>query len=141
MAVNTNNVSNAGLVMPDYKSSTTVKTASNDMGKDAFLKLLAAQARSQDPMSPTDNTQQIAQLAQFSSLEQMQNVAAELKLLRSSTATDNAIALVGREVTYIKADGTQATGTVGKVNMTTGGPLLTVGDAGEVKLDSVVEVR
>ena len=47
-------------------------TRKNDsLGKDAFLQLLVTQLRHQDPLSPDDNTQYIAQLAQFSSLEQM----------------------------------------------------------------------
>ena len=44
------------------------------MGKDAFMKLLVNQIRNQDPMAPTDNQAFIAQLAQFSSLEQMQTM-------------------------------------------------------------------
>jgi len=44
------------------------------MGKDAFLKLLVTQLENQDPLKPTDNTEFVAQLAQFSSLEGIQNL-------------------------------------------------------------------
>jgi len=47
---------------------------SDIMGKDSFLQLLVTQLKNQDPLQPMDNTQFVAQLAQFSSLEQVQNL-------------------------------------------------------------------
>ena len=64
------------------------------MDKDAFLQLLVAQMKYQDPLEPTSNTEYISQYAQFSQVEQMQNMAA-------STDLSRATALVGQEV-YIK---------------------------------------
>ena len=49
-------------------------TRNNDLDKDAFLRLLVTQLRSQDPLSPMEDREFIAQMAQFSSLEQMQNL-------------------------------------------------------------------
>ena len=46
----------------------------SELGKDAFLQLLVAQMKYQDPLNPTSDTEYIAQLAQFSQLEQMQNL-------------------------------------------------------------------
>jgi flagellar basal-body rod modification protein FlgD len=51
------------------------QTVKNALGKDDFLKLLVMQMQYQDPLQPMDNTQFVAQLAQFSALEQMTNVA------------------------------------------------------------------
>ncbi len=68
--------------------------ASNDMDKDAFLQLLVAQMKYQDPLQPTSNTEYISQYAQFSQVEQLQNMAASTDLARASS-------LVGQEV-YIK---------------------------------------
>ena len=69
----------------------------NDMDKDAFLQLLVAQMKYQDPLQPTSNTEYISQYAQFSQVEQMQNMAGSMDLQRASQ-------LVGKEV-YIKTTG------------------------------------
>lgn len=66
----------------------------NSMDKDAFLQLLVAQMQYQDPLEPTSNTEYISQYAQFSQVEQMQNMAATSELARATS-------LVGQEV-YIK---------------------------------------
>lgn len=59
---------------------TALKTgANNELGKDAFLQILVAQLANQDPLSPTSDTEFIAQMAQFSSLEQMQNMNASMQ--------------------------------------------------------------
>lgn len=69
----------------------------NGMDKDAFLQLLVAQMQYQDPLEPTSNTEYISQYAQFSQVEQMQNMAATTELARATS-------LVGQEV-YIKTVG------------------------------------
>lgn len=69
-------------------------TDNNGMDKDAFLQLLVAQMQYQDPLEPTSNTEYISQYAQFSQVEQMQNMAATSELARATS-------LVGQEV-YIK---------------------------------------
>ena len=51
-----------------------VGTRNNDLDKDAFLRLLTTQLANQDPLNPIEDREFIAQLAQFSSLEQMQNL-------------------------------------------------------------------
>lgn len=75
-------------------SKTKEASASNGMDKDAFLQLLVAQMKYQDPMEPTSNTEYIAQYAQFSQVEQIQNMSASMDLQRASQ-------LVGQQV-YIK---------------------------------------
>ena len=69
------------------------KTAEKSSGldKDAFLQLLVAQMKYQDPLEPTDNTEYVSQLATFSQLEEMQNMTAGMSLQRAS-------GLVGEEV-------------------------------------------
>src|SRR5438874_406051 len=78
-------------------------TGSNKMGKDEFLKILMAQLSNQDPASPADTGQFVAQLAQFSALEQSQNMNTNLEnlLVAQASATQNsAINLVGKDILY-----------------------------------------
>lgn len=86
------------------------KTNTSGMDKESFLQLLVAQMKYQDPLEPTSNTEYIAQYAQFSQVEQLQNMAASTDLSRASS-------LVGKHV-YVKT--TDASGatveTYGKVD-------------------------
>lgn len=66
-------------------------TSSSSLDKDAFLQLLVAQMKYQDPLEPTENTEYISQLATFSQLEEMQNMTSSVNLQRASS-------LVGQEV-------------------------------------------
>lgn len=72
-------------------SSTATKKSNSELDKDAFLQLLVAQMKYQDPLEPTANTEYIAQLAAFSELEAMQN-------LQSSQSQDRATNLTGKNV-------------------------------------------
>jgi len=63
------------------KKTSTKQTGNSSLGKDAFLQLLVTQLQNQDPTSPMDDKEFIAQMAQFSSLEQMQNVAKSVDTL------------------------------------------------------------
>lgn len=72
------------------------------MGKDDFLNLLIAQLQNQDPLNPTDSTEFTAQLAQFSSLEQLSNVnenLMELKNFQASINNSQAVSLIGKTIT------------------------------------------
>jgi flagellar basal-body rod modification protein FlgD len=72
------------------------------LGKDDFLNLLITQLQNQDPLNPTDQTEFTAQLAQFSSLEQLSNVNTNLEQLQNFQASTNnsqAVSLLGKEIT------------------------------------------
>ena len=73
------------------KAQEVAKTAGGSLDKDAFLQLLVAQMKYQDPLQPTSNTEYISQLATFSELEEMQNVSASMDMSRAN-------ALVGQYV-------------------------------------------
>lgn len=85
--------------------SSEVKTGNSSLDKDAFLQLLVAQMKYQDPLEPTSNTEYISQYATFSELEQMQNMSASLELSRAS-------ALVGETVLMKITDSTGRTTSV-----------------------------
>ncbi len=77
--------------------------ASKTMGKEAFLTLLISQLQHQDPLNPADSTEFTAQLAQFSSLEQLSNVnenLESLKLYQASINNAQAVAFIGKEVVF-----------------------------------------
>ena len=83
-----------------FNKSITVngRQPSQELGKDDFLKILMAQMTNQDPTSPMDNTQFIAQMAQFSSLEQMTNMSTNFEKLASMVNASEAQSLLGRTV-------------------------------------------
>ncbi|MGE1161785.1 flagellar hook assembly protein FlgD [Peribacillus simplex] len=78
------------------------------LGKDDFLKLLLTQLQNQDPSNPMDNTEFIAQMATFSSLEQMMNMGAQMEEIigiSQQNSIMNFNSFVGKEVTWRKLDG------------------------------------
>ncbi len=88
------------------------KVTSNVMGKNEFLKILAAQLQNQDPTSPASNTEFIAQLAQFSSLEQLQNIASSM----SAMSLMQSAGLIGKTA-VAEFNGANITGTVESITL------------------------
>jgi flagellar basal-body rod modification protein FlgD len=105
--------------------SATKKSSMATLDKDAFLKLLVAQLQHQDPTSPQDSSQWTAQMAQFSTVEQLTNMATTTAQSAKSAALNEAVGLLGRTVSYIQ-DGTAVTGTVQRVDVGDNGPTLTI---------------
>lgn len=104
-------------------STESSKSTSSILGKDDFLKLLVTQMQYQDPLNPQTDTDFIAQLAQFSSLEQMQN-------LNATTVNSQALSLVGKEVvvtsTSATGNATTVKGTVDYVTIKNGDAYLSI---------------
>lgn len=97
------------------------------LGKDEFMNLLIAQMTNQDPLEPMDSQATIAQLAQFSSLEQMQNISVQLSSMRRETALINSMLLKDQTVVAQLEGGEEVTGSVEKVAWGADGVVLTIG--------------
>jgi len=108
MADATNKTENSSMSITDdlyysnYKKPTR-QTGNSELGKDAFLKLLITQLQHQDPTNPMDDREFISQMAQFSSLEQMQNMTKAMESLLASqqqTQMMNYSTFIGKEVKW-----------------------------------------
>jgi len=101
--------------------SSKLVNASSSMGKDDFLRLLVAQLKYQDPMKPMEDKDFMGQMAQFSSLEQINNLAQSMEGMRASNQVSQSVALIGHSVTYVDAKtGLEATGVVDSVTLAGG---------------------
>jgi len=91
----------------DGDSGVQTRQPNKELGKDAYLQLLVTQLSNQDPMSPMDNGAMVAQLAQFSALEQMQNLNDSFGELTGNVDQLNFLSaegMLGRYVEGIDAD-------------------------------------
>ena len=96
-ALNTITVNGVTYNAAAYDASQTKEVKKNDeLGKDAFLQLLVTQLKNQDPLDPQDNGEYIAELAQFSSLEQMTNVVSKLEDLGKIVDNIDSSVLIGQ---------------------------------------------
>jgi flagellar basal-body rod modification protein FlgD len=94
-------------IWPNYSTQNVQAAARKpvkELGKDQFLQILVTQLRNQDPMQPMQDKEFIAQMAQFSSLEQMMNMSKEMTSLRQSAGM--AAALIGKEVSWVETKDT-----------------------------------
>ncbi|MBX3531257.1 MAG: flagellar hook assembly protein FlgD [Rhizobiaceae bacterium] len=117
-------------------SSTTAPTKA-EVDYQSFLKLLVAQMKNQDPTQPMDSTQYVAQLAQFSNVEQSIQVNKKLSELLQVSAISQANSLLGRTVT--SADG-ETTGVVAQVKLATNGVIAVLESGKEVVMQNGVVV-
>lgn len=101
-------------VWSNYSNSNKISstTGSSDLGKDAFLKLMLTQLQNQDPLAPMDNTAMVAQMAQFSSVEQLYNISTQLTNMSQSLGNNSN--LIGKVVSW--TSGTET----GNYDLTTG---------------------
>ena len=107
-------------------AAATTTTGTNSPDKDMFLQLLVAQMRNQDPANPTDSSEFLAQTAQFTALEKMQQVADQTSQLVALQVAFGASSMVGRTVSYAGPDGAMLSGVVSSVRFEASGPVLQV---------------
>lgn len=130
-----NSITNS--IMDQYGKTSTEATTGNDLGKDAFLNLMMTQLQYQDPLNPQNNEEFLAQMAQFTSLEQMQN-------MNKSSELSQAYGLIGKVVEADIVDettfeSTYVQGIVDSVSYKNGTTYLLV-DGNDVKLSQVGKV-
>lgn len=106
------------------------------LDQNDFLKLLVTKMSAQDPMNPQADTEFIAQMAQFSSLEQAKSMTADMASLKAQQEVLTANGLIGRSVTVTDGSKKIAQGMVTSVAMNDGAPEVVV-DGKNYSLDSV----
>jgi flagellar basal-body rod modification protein FlgD len=114
--------------------------ANGEMGKDQFLKLFVAQLQHQDPMNPMNDSEFMGQMASFSTLEQVSNLAAANERVAANLTSSSAIGLIGRTVSYVDENDEIHTGTVEKVTTAGGKPSLTVAGVDGVDPSTITQV-
>ncbi len=112
----------------DPTAAPAIAGKKTSLNSQDFMKLLAVQFQKQDPMKPMEDTAFIAQMAQFSSLEQSSAMAQQMVQLSSSQNIAAANSYLGHQVTLDDGNGGIATGQVTGVQMANGTPRLVVGD-------------
>lgn len=87
-------------IWPNYSASNVAKasTKTQSLGKDQFLSILITQLQNQDPMQPMEDKEFIAQMAQFSSVEQLMNISNQITAMSQSLG--NVSGLIGKEITW-----------------------------------------
>ena len=119
----------------------SLEVGSSQSIRDDYLQLLVTQLQNQNPLEPMDNGEMTAQLAQLASLEQMENLNNSFSSVLASEQRGQALAMMGKQVTYFPEQ--SDTARTGKVNgVDTAGPevLLSIG-SDLVRLGDVQEIR
>jgi flagellar basal-body rod modification protein FlgD len=120
-------------------SNATAPKSATELDKDTFLKLLVAQLKYQDPLSPADPQQFLAQTAQFTSVEKLEQIATQTADQTWAIALNTASTLVGKEVTFLRTDGTTGTGIATSALTEPDGIILNVGDE-QVPLGAITTI-
>lgn len=111
------------------------------LGKDDFLKLMVSQLQHQDPLDPLSNEAFVAQLAQFSALEQMQNLNETFAGFSGHARMANAAMLIDQNISFVNDADAVEVGTVQGVELTEDEVFLTVDGGRRVSLEQVRSVQ
>jgi flagellar basal-body rod modification protein FlgD len=117
----------------------------SSLGMEDFLKILLTQLTYQDPLKPMDNQEFMAQMAQFTSLEQTQQLNNKIETLITNQAALQSVGLIGRTVD-ITVNAGQLSGTVKALSLSGDAPLLTIettagATLSDISLSQLVAVR
>lgn len=120
-------------------STTPATEQKKTLDSEVFLKLLVTQLTNQDPSSPMNTNEMIAQTTQLASMEQLTALTATSTESFALSMRQTAAALIGHEAQYVDANGAAQTGIVTSVSYAGAVPLVTIGDV-SIPLDSVAGV-
>ncbi|MCF2860228.1 flagellar hook capping protein [Pseudoalteromonas sp. SMS1] len=112
-------------------------TNNNSVSQEEFIKLFLAQLNYQDPMEPVNNREFLAQLAQFSSLEQSRLSNENLTALLAMNSSNQALTLLGKTVEVTTNTNSSFNGTIEAVHYSASGPSLTIKSAEGTFLDNI----
>jgi flagellar basal-body rod modification protein FlgD len=122
-----------------FSAATPSATATQE-DKQMFMELMVAQLRYQDPLNPTDSGEFLAQSAQFTALEKMQDVSDRVGALLGAQMAFGAGAMVGQQVSWVDTDGTTThSGTIAGVTFGAEGPVFDI-DGTQVPLAQLLSV-
>lgn len=110
------------------------------LDSNAFLQLLVAQMKYQNPLAPTDASAMLEQTAQFTTVETLQAISETNQALLGFQQTTMALGVVGKEVNAISLDGIPVFGLVDTVRFTADGPFLQLDNGIEIPIANVIEV-
>jgi flagellar basal-body rod modification protein FlgD len=128
---------NPNAVATQNTTTTASDAEAASVDYNAFLRLLIAQMKNQDPTKPMDSAQFISQLASFSNVEQGIKMNQKLDTLMTSMALSQVDGVVGRNIT--SADGT-ISGTVAALKIVSGGAVALLEDGRQVTLEAGVTI-
>jgi flagellar basal-body rod modification protein FlgD len=111
-----------------------------EMGKDQFLKLFVAQLQHQDPMNPMEDSDFMGQMASFSTLEQVTNLATANEAIAANLQLSQSVGLIGRTVTWTDEADVTHTGVVEKVSQQDGNPVLTISGTEGVDPTTITQI-
>ncbi len=137
MQIHTVSSSPATAIATSSSASTASTNTDKTVDYNAFLKLLVAQLKNQDPTSPTDSTQYMSQLASYSAVGQQVQTNTKLDALLANQQITQASGIIGHVVT--SADGT-ITGKVASVMLQSGGSVATLENGKKVTLGDGVTI-
>ena len=120
--------------------------AASSIGLQDFVRVLTTQLTYQDPLKPMDNQAFMAQLAQFTTLGQTEQLNTNMGALLNTQATLQSVGLIGRTVDITQADSTTVTGTVQSLSLSGDTPTMTIqtssgGTLSNVTMSQLVKVH
>ena len=131
-------VANSSVQVPAAISSVT-NASKQKMDGEMFLQLLVAQLRAQDPSSPMDTNAMMTQTTQLASMEQLTTMTTTAQESFSLQMRIAASSLIGKEVSYVDANGDEQKGIATSVSFAESVPMVTIGDT-SVRLDVIAGV-